>query len=287
MGATEERTRRRRQPVDPVTRLVEDHIHLVGQEVRRASSSWPRHVDIGELEAAGRLGLLDAARRFDDARSVPFASYAKLRIRGAILDALRDMDWVPRGVRNTARELDRSAASLTARLGRVPTEDELVAETGLGLDELRRSRDQIANSAMVRIDEDGGGPGPALAELLLCPATGAEQRIEDLEMRAVLGGALAALGEREREVICGIYLEGRPQAEIAVDLGVSESRISQIHHITLQVLGEMLADYLPGRASSRPEPGTLVARERRAKSSTEAISRYRNWYREQRNLIAA
>lgn len=287
MAAAPEGTRRRRRDeTDPVTRLVEDHLHLVGLEVRHASRNWPRHVDLGDVEAAARLGLLDAARRFDQGRGVPFASYAKLRIRGAILDALRDMDWVPRGVRHTARQLDHAASALTARLGRVPTDEELVAETGMGLDEIRRSRDRIANSTMVHIDDDAR-PGSSLAELLLCPATGAEQRIEDMEMRAMLGGALAALGERERQVICGIYLEGRQLAEIGVDLGVSESRVSQIHHATLQLLGDMLAEYLPGRAESRPEPGTGVARERRAKTATQAIHRYRTWYREQRTLVAA
>jgi RNA polymerase sigma factor for flagellar operon FliA len=165
-------------------------------------------------------------------------------------------------------------------------------ESGLGVDAVRRTRDAAANATLARLDDTarrgGSGPAEALAELLLCPATGAEQRVEDIEMRLMVGGALGALDDRARRIICAIYLEGRVQQDIADELGITESRVSQIHHATLHVLGDMLAVYLPERAANRPEPKAAAGRERRSRSATQAIARYRAWYEQQRGgLVAA
>ena len=132
--------------------LVRDNLSLVDHVVRRAAGSFPAHIERQELIAAGRLGLTEAALRYDFDRDIPFAPYAARRIRGAVLDLMRSQDWVPRKVRDTARNATATATSLEHRLGRRPEEDEVADAMGIGLQELRDSQAAVTHGTVGTLD---------------------------------------------------------------------------------------------------------------------------------------
>jgi RNA polymerase sigma factor for flagellar operon FliA len=223
--------------VDPqVAALVERGLDVVPRIVAGLAAGFPRHVDRVELARAGMLGLVEAASRFDSSRGVPFERFAATRVRGAVLDSVRSVDWAPRSVRSAARRIDLVENSLTSRFGRAPTLDELCSELGMAPAEVLRVRALVELSAIGALDrvvgsgESGRTTGDALVD------RSQPEPVEILERRellAYLREALDALPDRQRRVISGYFLDGASSADLARELGVTESRISQLRTVAL------------------------------------------------------
>jgi RNA polymerase sigma factor FliA len=201
--------------------VIHKYLHLVKYVAGRISVNLPSSIDINDLINDGVFGLMDAIEKYDDSRSVKFETYAITRINGAILDALRTLDWVPRTVRQRARELDRASEQLEAELGRVPTDEELARRLQLSVRELDRLRQRLVAS-MVSLEV---GAADALEDAD-SDVTG---EIERDELRRELVEAVEALSPQERTVIRRYYFNGDTLKQIKSELGVSESRVSQIH----------------------------------------------------------
>jgi RNA polymerase sigma factor for flagellar operon FliA len=246
------------------TRLIEEHLPLVGHVVFQVAAHFPRHVDRDELARAGALGLVEAAQRFDPRRGVPFNRFAAQRIRGAILDAVRSADWAPRSVRTLARQLDQTEQRLATALGRIPSLHETAAALSMSVDELERLRSKIFRSVVLVFEQlvgDASDDDLALVDVLADPAVvEPSQQLEDRELRAYLRDAVALLPERHRLVVTGYFLHESTSEDIARFLGVTESRVSQMRSEALAMLRHGIeAQYDP---SSEGEPEGLVARRR-------------------------
>ncbi len=234
--------------------LVEEHVGLVDQVVSLLALGLPAHVDRSELLAAGRLGLVEAAERFDADQSVPFAAFAAARIRGAALDAVRDGDWTPRRTRALARQVDQVRRELMGGDG-TPPPDEAVAEVlELPSGALRRLREQLDRGRVGRLDTTFAEGRPA-AELLDDPtAIDAEQALVELEARRELRRAIREIPDRHRIVVTALYLEGRTTGDVAELLGVSRSRVSQLRADALRRLRDLLEEPVAGHLTATP-PG--------------------------------
>lgn len=212
--------------------IVHKYLHLVKYVAGRISVSLPPNVEISDLINDGVLGLLDAIEKYDDARGVKFETYAITRINGAILDALRALDWVPRAVRQRGRELERAHQELEARFGRAPTEEELAEHMGLTPKELAQLVQRVRGSAVVSLEESlpsDKGHEISLADTLRDDSGDVVGEIEQRELREELVEAVDDLPAQERRVIRLYYFEGKTLKDIKEVLGVSESRVSQIH----------------------------------------------------------
>jgi RNA polymerase sigma factor for flagellar operon FliA len=193
--------------------------------VHRTAGRLPGHVEPADLVQSGVFGLLEAIERYDPSRCPRFESYAAPRIRGAVLDELRALDWVPRSVRLRAREAARAREHLAARLRRTATEREVADALAVGSRELGATvATQVLSIERLR-EAPGGGAVDAFADAAADPATAAQEQ----EVRRQLWLAVAQLGERDRLVIRLYYLERNTLAEIGRRLGVTESRICQLH----------------------------------------------------------
>lgn len=216
--------------------LVVHYSSLVKFVAGRLAAGLPRSVDTGDLVSAGVFGLMGAIDRFDPGQGVKFESYAVPRIRGAILDGLRALDWVPRSVRSRARTVQDAISGLEHRLGREPTDEEIAAEVGIGLDELASWLADIAAGSIGPLDhvamesarsrDDDAQPGVAM---------------EATELRSAMRAEIGRLPERERAVLILYYDDGLTLSEIGEALGVTESRISQIHAKAVLQLRSRLA----------------------------------------------
>jgi RNA polymerase sigma factor FliA len=207
-------------------RLVVHYTALVNAVAHRVASGLPAHVEHADLVQSGVFGLIDAVERFDPERSPRFESYAAQRIRGAILDELRAQDWVPRSVRGRARELERVQERLEARLLRAATDRELAAELGVPVHELRALARHVQVVSVEALDESSGGAAELFTDHHIPDPMAAVQTRETLRQLAMVVGQL---GERDRTVIRLYYLENRTLAEIGRMLGVTESRVCQLH----------------------------------------------------------
>jgi RNA polymerase sigma factor for flagellar operon FliA len=216
-------------------RLVVAYSPLVKYVAGRTAAGLPPHVEEGDLISYGLVGLISAIERFEPAREIKFETYAITRIKGAIIDELRSMDWVPRSVRARAREIERANSKLEHRLQRAPTDSELAAELGLGGDELQQSLMAIAHSSVAALDEmwsvsDSSGDQVSLMDTLEDPGAPDPARALDVgDMKDRIADAIARLPEREKLVIALYYYENLTLREIGEVLGVTESRISQLH----------------------------------------------------------
>ena len=208
---------------------------LVKYVAGRMSSGLPAHVDEADLISYGLGGLISSIERFDLSREIKFETYAITRIRGAIIDELRSLDWVPRSVRARAREIERVNVKLESRLQRAPTDEEMAAELKVDLGEFHEALLQISNSTIVALDElwhvsDSSGDQVSLLDMI--PDHGApdpEAMVDQGELRDRIADAIAALPEREKLVIALYYYENLTLREIGEVLGVTESRVSQLH----------------------------------------------------------
>ncbi len=212
--------------------IVHKYLHLVKYVAGRISINLPPNVEINDLINDGILGLIDATEKYDDARGVKFETYAITRINGAILDALRALDWVPRAVRQRARELERVYQELEAELGRAAREEEVADRMGLTLKELDVLMQKIRGTSVLSLEEflpnEKGYEIPLLGTLKDVD-NDVTSAVEAREVKAALVKAVEELPPQERTVISLYYFEGLTLKEIKGVLNVSESRVSQIH----------------------------------------------------------
>ena len=215
-------------------RLILTYAPLVKYVAGRLGSGLPAHVDDGDLVSYGLLGLISAIERYDPERDIKFETYAIARIKGAIIDELRALDWVPRSVRARARQIERAIAELEAKLGTAPTDEEIAKRLGITLDELEESLSDISRSSIAALDElwSVSGEGDQISLLDTIEDTSGPKPadvLDETEMRETLAEAIARLPEREKLVVTLYYYEELPLREIGEVLGVTESRVSQLH----------------------------------------------------------
>ena len=213
-------------------RLVLHYAPLVKYVAGRVGTGLPTHVDVGDLIQSGIFGLVDAIEKFDTERGLRFETYAMQRIRGAILDDLRSQDWVPRVIRSRARQAERALERLGARLRRTPTDAELAQELEITVDELRELYGQLQLTSIVALEDlvgVGRGQGSLVDTLPDDDAVDPVAALVDQDNRRQLAEAIAQLAERDRIVVSLYYFENLTLAEIGKVLGVTESRVSQLH----------------------------------------------------------
>ena len=229
-------------------RLILHYSPLVKYVAGRVGAGLPPNIEQADLISYGIFGLIDAIEKFDLERAIKFETYAMSRIRGAIIDELRSIDWIPRSVRSKAREVERAYAALEGRLHRSPTEAEVAGELGIGLEDLHTIFSQVSFVNVVALDEllsAGGEKGDTLSLVDTLQDTKAEDPVaafENEETKHLLARAINTLPEREKIVVTLYYYEGLTLAEIGQVLGVTESRICQMHTKAVLQLRGKLAD---------------------------------------------
>ncbi len=200
---------------------VEQHLHLVHRVARRIARRLPRDVAIDDLIGAGTIGLLAALNRYDDERADHFEYYAEVRIRGAILDELRAMDWLPRSVRRSVRRAAEVEHTLTGRLGRLPTEREVADHLGGA----PRRLPVALSRAVVHIEDVREGGAEALPGIAVVPTI----HLESHERRRDLAAAIARLPLRDQQILSLYYVEELTMKQIGELMGITESRVCQLH----------------------------------------------------------
>ncbi len=241
------------QGLNPQTaQLIEDNLPLVRHVVYQVSAHFPRHVDKEELVRAGVLGLVEAAHRFEPEKGVPFPPYASQRIRGAILDAVRKVDWAPRSLRRAGRAMEVAADRLATDLHRSPTAAELATALGATVEELADLQRSLLQSVVLGLDNivgETGGDGDDdvfLEGTVADDATSVDDELCDREMTSYLRDAVALLPERHRVVIQGYFFDGRTSEELANELGITVSRVSQIRTEAFGILRQGLTAQYEG-----------------------------------------
>jgi RNA polymerase sigma factor FliA len=216
-------------------RLVVAYSPMVKFVAGRLGAGLPSHVDDADLISYGLMGLIGAIERFEPERGIKFETFAMTRIRGAIIDELRSLDWVPRSVRSRAREIEAAQAKLEHELQRAPSEAELAARLDVSEEELQTSLLEIANSSVYALDElwtvsDSSGDQVSLLDTISDPrAEDPQESLASSEVKDRLTEAISSLPEREQLVVALYYYENLTLREIGEVLGVTESRVSQLH----------------------------------------------------------
>jgi RNA polymerase sigma factor FliA len=235
---------RRRAAAEPLSReeTILKYMPLVRAIAGRVREGLPVHVELDDLVHAGALGLFDAIDKFNPAKNVGFHLYAKHRIRGAILDSLRQLDWASRDLRKRYKSIDSAVREQAQKLGRTPTDSEVAGQLGLTEVEFRRQKWDLNSVGLTpgqshRVEQT---EHPASLETAPSREKRPDEIFANQELREALGRALATLPERYRTVIKLYYLKECTMKEIGAELGVNESRISQIHKSALQKLGAAL-----------------------------------------------
>jgi RNA polymerase sigma factor for flagellar operon FliA len=229
-------------------RLILHYSPLVKYVAGRVGVGLPPNIEQADLVSYGIFGLIDAIEKFDISRAIKFETYAISRIKGAIIDELRAIDWIPRSVRYKAREVEKAYAALESRLHRSPTEPEVAAELGIKLEDLHSIFSQVSFVNVIALDEllnVGGERGDKLSLVDTLEDTKAEDPVavfETEETKYLLARAINTLPEREKIVVTLYYYEGLTLAEIGQVLGVTESRICQMHTKAVLQLRGKLAD---------------------------------------------
>jgi RNA polymerase sigma factor FliA len=229
-------------------RLILHYSPLVKYVAGRVGVGLPPNIEQADLVSYGIFGLIDAIEKFDISRAIKFETYAISRIKGAIIDELRAIDWIPRSVRYKAREVEKAYAALEGRLHRTPTEAEVAAELGISLDDLHTIFSQVSFVNVIALDEllnVGGERGDKMSLVDTLEDTKAEDPVaafETEETKFLLARAINTLPEREKIVVTLYYYEGLTLAEIGQVLGVTESRICQMHTKAVLQLRGKLAD---------------------------------------------
>ena len=265
-----------------MTAMIEANLPLVKHIVLQVAVHFPRHVEREELARAGALGLVEAARRYDESRGVPFDRFAAQRIRGAILDAVRAADWAPRSVRTLARKLEATEQRLASRLGRVPTIEEMAEALSMDTNELNRLRDRMFRSVVLALEHevsDDVDDDLTLVDVLVDQAAiEPSEELETRELHAYLRDAIALLPDRQRLVIIGYFLEGRTSQDLARFLGVTESRISQIRSEAIQMLKEGIEAQYVAKDDEEPRPEPRGRSARRKAAYVDAIGERSEWH---------
>jgi len=242
--------------------VVQEHMPLVGHLVREMLARVPQHVNRDDLMSAGYAALVHAARGFDADRGVPFARFAAARVRGALLDELRGLDWASRSVRQRARRTDSARQELTAELGRTPTVQEVAARMGCTVEDIESADGDVHRAVVFSLQ---GFATAAADDMVTEPSAGPEEMLIRRERLGYLRHAVDALPDRLRVVVQGYFFDERPMARIAEDLGVTESRVSQLRAEALGLLRDGLNTHLdPSLAAQNPPKDGCVARRRAA-----------------------
>jgi RNA polymerase sigma factor for flagellar operon FliA len=223
--------------------LVLEHLPLVKAIALRVHDNLPVHVDVDDLIHAGILGLFDAARKFNPKQAVPFSSYAKHRIKGAILDSLRQLDWASRDMRRRLKQVEAATRDLSAELQRTPYDAEVAQRMGMDVDRWRTLMVDLRNvgliSASTRGNEGDDLPAPDFPSK---PETQPDFICIREELRSALGEAVKTLSERYQKVVLLYYTKELTMKEIGGMLGINESRVSQIHKVALEKMAVVLHD---------------------------------------------
>ena len=261
-----------------IAALVQDHLPLVSHIVTQVSVQFPRHVDAVELAQAGSLGLLQAARRFEEERGVPFRVFAGHRIRGAILDAVRKADWAPRSVRTDARRVDAAHQRLACETGQSPSVKAVADATGFTVEEIAAIQGRVTRSVVLALDETVSPFGDDSISLgdVLCDRTlvEPEEAVEIREMHGYLRDAVELLPGNHRLVIRRGFFDGASNQEIAAELGVSLSRVSQLRTEAFEMMRDGISAQF-GAAPAEARPNGRVAR--RKASYAAAIATHSDW----------
>lgn len=251
--------------------LVREHLGLVRRAVAELSARMPRHAPRDDLMSAGMVGLAQAARNYDSSRGVPFHRYAATRIKGALLDELRTHDWASRPVRAKARHMELATEKLTAAFGRAPTPAEVAEAMGVqksAIDGLNQDLHRATVLNYEALVQSGEGEGVVLVD-----DRDPEGDLLDRERNAYLVDAVKALPERLRIVVLGYFFEDRSMQDIGAELGVSESRVSQLRAEALDLLRDgMNAQLDPSLVEAPARPNGRVARRKAAYFEAIAVS---------------
>ena len=240
--------------------LIRANMPLVGHLVREMLSRIPNHIHRDDLTSAGLHALVTAARGWDPTRGIPFNRFAITRIRGAILDELRSLDWATRSVRTKARATDTTRQHLTTTLGRTPTNEELAQALGTTTTDLTQTDNDVQRATVLSLQ---GFTTSSPDDLVTERTPGPEDMLIRREQIGYLHHAIEALPERLQTVITEYFLKERPMADIAADLGVTESRISQLRAEALSLLKDGLNTHLDPELAPAPDnPESIVARRR-------------------------
>jgi len=251
---------RQARPKPDVDELVRENLAIVGYQVNEMMARVPRHVHRDDLMSAGLAALAQAAMGYDATTGVPFARYASLRIRGALLDELRSMDWAPRGTRSRLRDLGAVEDRLTAKLGRRPDRSEVAAAWGTTPEEVDAVRGTGERSVLSMDAYEG-----VIAESLPHGGLGPEEQLLQDEQAHYLHASVRALPERLRAVVQGLFFDDRSAADLAAELDVSESRISQLRSEAVRLMRDgMNAQLEPALVEQVDRPGGVIDRRRQA-----------------------
>ncbi|HVF74099.1 MAG TPA: sigma-70 family RNA polymerase sigma factor [Acidimicrobiales bacterium] len=244
-------------------KLVRENLALVDYAVTQIAARLPRHVPRDELTSAAMAGLAQAARSFDPSRDTRFDAYASARIRGALLDELRSRDWASRSVRSKARKMLAVHDELTASLGRAPSTDEVATKLGMDKVAVEALASDVHRSVVLNYDSVVADAGADA--LLPCDSESPDIVLLERERRSYLIDAVAALPERLRLVVVGYFFEERPMQDLADELGVSPSRISQMRAEAVAMLKDGMNAHLdPECAEELPSESPRVARRKAA-----------------------
>ncbi|GAB4264455.1 MAG: RNA polymerase sigma factor WhiG [Thermoleophilia bacterium] len=257
--AVEELWRRYKEQGDAKARdeLILAYSPLVKYVAGRMGTGLPAHIEESDLISYGLLGLIGALERYDPSRNIKFETYAISRIKGSIIDELRALDWVPRSVRSWARQVERAVTKLENELRRAPSDEEIAAELEITVDEFHDILTQISSASIVALDEfwtlsGSGGDRVTLMDTIEDVSAPDPSRAFDIQaVKELLADAIKRLPEREKIVIGLYYYEGLTLKEIGEVLGVTESRVSQLHtKAILRLKGRMKQELEPGALSS-------------------------------------
>lgn len=215
------------------TQLIHDHLYLVDIISRRMVTQVPSFMNRDDIKSAGMLGLLDAANKFDTSKNILFKTFAEYRIRGAILDEMRKLDWFSRSLRDKQNKIGKTISNLELKLGRDPEDHEIAKAMDLSLDEYRSVLIEVSHLGCVSLHEtlDHSEEGQSFLDNLTDERPGAlpGARIEDQQLTTAIAQVLGQLSEKERLVISLYYYEELTQKEIAEAMELSEGRVSQLH----------------------------------------------------------
>lgn len=226
-------------------KIILEYAPLVKLVAGRLSMYLGYNVEYDDLVGYGIFGLIDAIDKYDNMKAVKFETYASLRIRGAILDQIRKMDWIPRTIRQKQKKIDTAMKEIESAKGRAATDEEIACSLGISEEEYTSWQSQMKITGVVSLDEfmESGSEAPAVQNVQQ-RFDGPEEVIEKGEMREVLGQALELLTEKEKKVILLYYYEDLTLKEISNVLEVSESRVSQLHTRALQKLKTKMGNYM-------------------------------------------
>lgn len=251
---------------------MQQYLPLVQHAVSSISARVPRHVAWDDLVSAGMLGLAEAARSYDPDRGVPFDGYASTRIRGALLDELRSLDWASRSVRTKARLVEERSNALTVQLGRQPTPAEVADHLGLATTDVQRIVDDVNRAVIVHYDAVSAASGDP-DDLLPAGGSAPEELLVERERRGYLRDAVEALPERLKVVVEGYFFQERLMQDIADELGVTESRVSQMRAEALVLLRDGMNSQLdPDLVPEEDRPDSRIARKKAAYYAAIATS---------------